>query len=264
MNWLDKLERKFGKYAIRNLMYYIVTINFFTYLLMYFDKSNTFINKLLLNPALVMKGEVWRLITFIFVPEPMSPFWIIIALYFYFLAGRGLEQEWGSFKFNIYYIFGIIGTILSAFISGASVTATYINLSLFLAFARIYPDYEVLLFFILPIKVKYMAYFNWAIIIYSIITVPQISYKIAAVVVIINYFIFFGKDIMVNGINRNKSYKRRREFESKIQYKDTIHRCTVCGLTEKDDPDMEFRYCSKCNGYYEYCSKHLKDHEHKQ
>lgn len=264
MDWLDKLERKFGKYAIKNLMYYIVFLNFATYMIIAFDKSNTIGSKLLLVPNLVLKGEIWRLITFIFVPNVASPFWFIISLYFYYLAGRGLEQEWGSFKFNMYYLFGILATIISSFISGGTATASYINLSLFLAFARVYPDYEILLFFILPIKVKYIGYFNWVFIVYSVIMEPNLSYKIAAIVAIINYFVFFGKDILKNTVNRGKVYQKRREFESSIPYKDSIHRCSVCGITEKDDANMEFRYCSKCNGDYEYCMKHLNNHEHKK
>lgn len=262
MNWIDKLERKLGKYSIHNLMLYIVSLNFFTYLLITFDKSNAVLYKLILDPALVLKGEVWRIITFIFVPPMTSPFWLIIALYFYYLAGRGLEQEWGSFKFNLYYIFGILATILSSFISGGPATASFINLTLFLAFARIYPDYEILLFFVLPVKVKYIGYFNWAFIIYGIITEPSISYKIAGVVAIINYFIFFGRDIVKNSVRRNKVYHRRRQFESQVPFKDTIHKCALCGITEKDDPNMEFRYCSKCNE--EYCMEHLNNHKHKK
>nr|WP_246582984.1 derlin [Clostridium simiarum] len=244
-------------------MMYVVLLNFFVYLLIIFDKSNTVLFKLTLIPDLVLKGEVWRLLTFIFIPPTMSPFWIIITLYFYYLAGRGLEQEWGSFKLNIYYLFGMLATIISSFIIGGPANATYINLSLFLAFARIYPDYEILLFFVIPVKVKYIAYVNWFIIIYGVVSQPLWSYKIAAVVAVINYFIFFGRDIVTNGVRRQKVYNRRRKFKSEIPYKDYIHKCVICGVTEKDDPNMEFRYCSKCNGYYEYCMKHINNHEHK-
>jgi len=263
VNWLNKLERKFGKYSIKNLMLYIASLNFLVYLLIMVDPNNNIVSKLMLKPELVLKGEVWRLITFIFIPPNTSAFFIIFALYFYYIAGRGLEQEWGSFKLNVYYLFGILGTIIASFITKGSATATYLNLSLFLAFARLYPDYELLLFFVIPIKIKYFAYINWVIIIGSIITQKGWAMKLAAIVAVINYFVFFGKDIVTNKVQVRKVHKRREKFKSEIPYKSYIHKCTTCGITEKDNPNIEFRYCSKCNGYYEYCTDHIKDHEHK-
>ena len=188
MNWLNKLERKFGKYSIKNLMLYIASLNFLVYLLIMVDQSNNIVYKLMLKPELILKGEVWRLITFIFIPPNTSAFFIIFALYFYYIAGRGLEHEWGSFKLNVYYLFGILGTIIASFITKGSATATYLNLSLFLAFARLYPDYEVLLFFVIPIKIKYFAYFNWFIIIGAIITQKSWSLQLLLIILKTNFF----------------------------------------------------------------------------
>ena len=132
MNLLNKLEKNFGRFAIRDLMVYIVGMNGLVYLLSYAYPENNAINKLLLDPYLIMKGEVWRLITFIFIPPTASVFWIFFILYFYYIVGIGLEHEWGSFRFNVYYFTGVLGTILGAFVVGGNLTALYLNLSLFL------------------------------------------------------------------------------------------------------------------------------------
>lgn len=261
MNYLDKLEKKFGKFAIKNLMTYIVLLNGIVLLLIYLYPQGNVISSLMLIPSLVMKGQIWRLITFAFIPPDTSIFWALFALYFYYLIGAGLEQEWGSFKFNIYYFMGMIATIIAAFITGGGATAQYINMSLFLAFAYIYPDFEILLFFILPVKVKYLAWLYWAFIGYSLVF-QSIPLKVAALASIVNFLVFFGREIFSNIGRRKKVYDNRKHFDYAPHKKTYIHKCTVCGITEKDNPNMEFRYCSKCDGDHEYCMDHLYNHEH--
>lgn len=261
MNWLDKLDRKFGRYSIPNLMTYIVIFNAVVYVLNFIVPGGLLTSKLTLVPWFVLHGEVWRIVTFILIPPNSSPIFIFFALYFYYMVGDGLEQEWGSFRFNIYYLFGMIATIAASFITSMPMTATYLNLSLFLAFARIYPDFEILLFFFIPIKVKYLGWFNWAIIVYSIVFMP-LDGKVAAAASVVNFLVFFGREILGNTRSRKKVHDNRKRFSSKVIDDIAFHRCTVCGITEKDDPKMEFRYCSKCDGDHEYCMVHLKDHEH--
>ncbi len=260
MNVLNRLERKFGRYAIRDLMVYIVGLNALIYLLSIAYPESGAIGKLVLDPYFITKGEVWRLITFIFIPPAASVLWIFFILYFYYMVGTGLEHEWGSFRFNVYYFTGMLATAAAAFIVGQGATALYLNLSLFLAFAYIYPDFEILLFFIIPVKVKYLAWLNWAFIAFTVLVSP-LSNKVAALVSVSNYFLFFGRDIASGIRNNSSSYRRKRQFNS-FPKKSSIHRCTVCRMTERDDPAMEFRYCSTCEGDYEYCMKHLKAHEH--
>ncbi|MFW6029985.1 MAG: rhomboid family intramembrane serine protease, partial [Halanaerobiales bacterium] len=220
--------------------------------------------RLVLNPYLVMQGEVWRLLTYIFIPPTFSPIFLIFVLYFYYMIGMNLENTWGSFKFNVYYLIGIIATTVVTFFTRGTATSFYLNLTLFLAFARLYPNFQILLFFIIPVKIKYLAWLNWAFFLFTILTGPM-SQRITIIVALSNYFIFFGQDI-INDIKRKKrvQHNRKRFYKkSPVSWGDeAIHKCTVCGITEKDDPKMEFRYCSKCNGAYEYCSKHLNDHEH--
>lgn len=261
MNWLNKLERRLGKFAIKNLMTYIVGINGIIYALSIFGNSGFIINKLMLIPELVLQGEVWRLITYIFIPPNASPIWIIFVLYFYYMVGSALENEWGSFKFNVFYFTGMIGTTIAAFITGYGATALYLNLSLFLAFARIYPDFQLLLFFVIPVKIKYLAMLNWAYIIFTILA-GGMAARLIAVVSILNYFLFFGKDIIARTKSNRQVYNNRRRFHNELPKDFTIHKCTICGKTEKDDPYMDFRYCPECEGDYEYCMEHVRNHEH--
>jgi membrane associated rhomboid family serine protease len=262
VNWLDKLERKFGRLAISGLMKYIVVLNGLVYLLMYLDPTGAYVHTLTLIPQLVWAGEFWRLITYIFIPPSASPLFILFILYFYYLIGSTLEQEWGSFKFNLFYLFGIIGTTLAAFITGGETTSLYLNLSLFLAFAQLFPDFELLLFFILPVKIKYLGWLQWAFIALTVIT-ASLPAKIAALVSVVNFFIFFGKDLFSQAKLNNRSYQRRQKFHSEsISAKTAFHKCTICGRTEVDDPKLEFRYCAQCDGDHEYCLEHLKNHEH--
>jgi membrane associated rhomboid family serine protease len=214
MSWLNKLERKYGKFAIKNLIMYIVGLNAFVFLLGAISPSGLYSveQKLALIPSLVMQGQVWRLITFIFIPFSYSPIWLIFALYFYYLIGTTLERQWGSFKFNVYYLLGISGTIIAAFITGGA-TNEYLNLSLFLAFAYLFPNFEVRLYFILPLKIKYLAYFTWAIFGFDLLTAP-VWKKVAIVAAVVNFFIFFGKDIYKDFKIKRKVRANRKRFRN--------------------------------------------------
>lgn len=266
MNWLNKLERKFGNLYIRNLMLIIVLGNAVIYFITMINGNNELISNIVLDSSKVLNGEVWRLITFIFVPESTSAFWVIFTLYFYYLAGAGLEEEWGGFKFNAYYLIGMLASIIIAFLTGKTVTGSYVNLSLFLAFAKIYPNFQLLLFFIIPIKVKYIAIFNWIMIGISVLSAifsKSLNGVIIALIPVVNYLIFFGKSIFTGTKSSAMNYHRKQKFKSKIREAEFIHKCVVCGITEKDNTNMEFRYCSKCSGKKCYCINHIKNHEHK-
>lgn len=213
---LDRLEKKFGHLAIRGLMLYIVALNLAVFLLALVDPSGNLTGKLALVPSQVFKGEVWRLITYIFIPPSASVLWILFTLYFYYLIGTSLEHEWGSFRFNVYYFVGMIGTTCAAFITGGQATAVYLNLSLFLAFASLYPNYEILLFFLVPVKMKYLAWLNWLFIAYTVVFQP-IPMKIAAIVSIINYFVFFGTELWDNLKARRQVHYNRKRFFKEIR-----------------------------------------------
>ncbi|MDF2841361.1 MAG: hypothetical protein K0Q99_2133 [Clostridia bacterium] len=261
MKWLYKLEKVFGRFAIKNLMTYIVMLNAAAFVLIRLDQTGFAYSKMVLIPQLVFKGEIWRLFTFVAIPPSLSLFWVFFTLYFYYMVGGALENEWGTFRFNAYYFLGIFATIAVSLIFGIPTTPIFINLSLFLAFARIYPNYELLIYFILPVKIKYLAMLEWAFIIYTVLTGSMPS-KMAAIVSLINYFIFFGGDILSGAKSNRQVHQSRQRFRADIPRDFTYHKCTVCGKTEKDDPNMEFRYCDQCEGDYEYCMEHVKNHEH--
>ncbi len=262
MKILRSVERKFGKYAIKDLMLYIVGLNGVIYLLSYVSPETGAAGKLMLDPALVMNGEIWRLVTFVLIPPQTSILWIFFILALYYTVGAGLEAQWGSFMFNIYYLTGMAATVVASFITGQGATALYLNLSLFLAFAYVYPDFELLLFFVLPVKVKYLAWLQWLYILFTVVSAP-LAAKAAALASIVNYFLFFGADILA-GLGRARSAHNWKHKVNAPPLKPTFHRCFVCGRTEKDGPSLEFRYCSTCEGDYEYCMDHLKTHEHKK
>ncbi|MCG8514492.1 MAG: rhomboid family intramembrane serine protease [Halanaerobiales bacterium] len=263
MKWLNWLERRFGKLGINNLIAYIVGITAFVYFLTYIDPSGRFLSRLVLIPSRVFRGEIWRLITYVFIPPRTSLFFIAFVLYFYYMIGKGLENRWGSFKFTLYYLIGYLGTTLAVFITGSVATSFYLNLSLFLAFAMLFPEFEVMVFFILPLKVKYLGILNGLYLGWTLLTAP-LAHKITVVMALANFLLFFGQDLYKIFKNRKQVYRNKRKFSSGVSryQNEPLHRCTICGITELDHPQMEFRYCSKCAGNYEYCSEHLKNHQH--
>lgn len=188
------MERKFGRFAIKNLMLHITILNAIVYLTSYLFTTFSLVSYMALVPNLVMQGQVWRIITYVFVPPNVSIILTAITLYFYYFIGLSLEHRWGSFKFNVYYLLGIILTAAASMISGYTIVGTYLNLSLFFAFAMLYPNMEVLFFFVIPLKVKYLAYLDAAFYAYVLIR-GKAPDRIAIIGSLLNFFIFFGPDI---------------------------------------------------------------------
>ena len=237
MDFLSKLERKFGKYAIRNLPAIIIALYAAGYAISMFMPELLYY--LTLRPDLILRGQVWRVVSWILVPPGSFDIFTIVMLYFYFSIGRTLEYTWGAFRFNVYIFSGIIFTVIGAFLlyfigGGLGYFSTYyINMSIFLA-ASVLSG-------------------GWA-------------DRIAILASLMNFIVFF---LMTRNMSRYspKQRKRRQEFQKsvkKVQPKGqtTRHKCAVCGRTEEDGAHLEFRYCSKCEGNYEYCQDHLFTHEH--
>ena len=277
-NWLDKLERKFSRYAIPNLMTYIIILYVAGFVLNLINP--TFYSQFLsLDAGKILQGQIWRIVTFIIQPPSDSLIFIAFALYLYYMIGKQLEAAWGAFRFNLYFFSGmlfiVLGAILAYLLTGAvlPMDTWYLNLSLFFAFAALYPDIQLLLFFVIPIKIKWLAYLDVALLAYSMIT-SILSGNWAGCVVILcslaNVLVFFlmtrkGKHNSFRQNRRRKEFKKavsRGEAEYRNPNGITKHKCAICGRTEKDDPNLEFRFCSRCNGNYEYCQDHLFTHEH--
>lgn len=209
-NWLQRMSFKFGRYAIENLMMYIVMGMGLVFALDTFMGMNLY-GLLMFHWGAILNGQIWRLVTFIFLPPSSSLIFILISLYFYYMLGSTLEYEWGASKFNIYYFTGMIGSIIAGVITGYA-TNQFLNMSLFFAFAILYPNYTILLFFILPIKMKYLAMFNAVMYVISFIQ-GGISTKVSIVFSLLNVILFFGGQLKTSAIQAYKRYKWRQNFK---------------------------------------------------
>ncbi|MEI3592779.1 MAG: hypothetical protein V8Q05_08110 [Lachnospiraceae bacterium] len=285
---MSKFEKKFGKYAIHNLTMVLIMCYVAGYVieLMGSAAGNNLLGFLTLDPYRILHGQIWRLVTWVIVPPDSLDIFTIIMLLFYYNLGTALERTWGTYRYNVYIFSGMLFTIAGSFLcmgvlyllTGGMATETasvvfysgsyafstyYINLSIFLAFAATYPDMQVLLMFVIPVKVKWMGisgchsddlYRDRRKLIYQIR---------GSGITLLNFVLYFYR------LHRSrispKQMHRKAQFERKSnagRAKVTRHKCAVCGRTEEDDPNLEFRFCSKCNGNYEYCQYHLFTHEH--
>jgi len=237
---------------------------------------------------LIIRGEVWRILTWIFLQFPFSYYAVLslqsvffsaIALYFYYFIGSSLEREWGTPKFTIFYFSGVILHIIFGFIvwftggSATIITPVYLNLSLFFAFATLFPDVQIRLFLIIPIKVKWLGLANAAYFLYNIvygIIAGSLFDVLLPVIAILNYVLFCGDDLLSylrplkvrtspQVVNFKKAAKQVKRVLADKPYR---HKCAVCGKTDVDYPDLEFRYCSRCNGYHCFCTEHINNHIH--
>ncbi len=285
---LDKLEKKIGKYAISNLIVYLLLGYAIGYLLQFGQRFTgiPYLNYLMLEPYYIFRGQIWRLVTWVVIPPSNTNILFAVIMFFlYYQLGTTLERTWGAFRFNVYIFGGMLFTVIGAFITyviygptvpiGSFISTYYINLSIFLAFSTCFPDMQVLLYFIIPIKMKWMSIFYLVIIGYSVVDYLMSGYLFAAMPIIaslLNWFIFF---MMTRNLQRYnpKDIHRRAEFRRqatppRTQYRDGTpiarHKCAVCGRTEITNPELDFRFCSKCSGNYEYCSEHLFTHQHIQ
>ena len=326
MDFLDKMERKIGKHPIENLMRYVVICYIVGYILYYaFPDALSYLT---LEPYYILHGQIWRIVSWILVPPSTSIIWAVIMVFFYYQLGTNLEHVWGAFKFNVFFFGGMIWTVIGAFIlyfaflvrtgtpyllnsvgSSSMISTYYMCMSIFIAFALMFPDQKVMLYFIIPIRMKWLAVFYVVITIYEAV----VSYwpaRISIIMALVNFVLFYLAMNKGRGPNP-KNYKRKHDFKRKTsqqfgytgsgkQYgpagkakgpghrsagpsgrsagsagrstsrggaggptvKVSRHKCAVCGQTELDNPNLEFRYCSKCNGNYEYCQNHLWSHKH--
>jgi membrane associated rhomboid family serine protease len=252
MSLLDKLERRFGFLAIPGLIRIVVAFNALVFVLVRLNPSFQYV--LDLNPARIMRGEVWRLVTYIFLPQTFSPWWIIFVLWFLWYIGEGLEQAWGAFRLTLYFFLGMVGTTIAAFFFGANFSNSMLTAGLFFAFARFYPNEIIYVFFILPLKIKWLAWVMAAFLFFGLV-VGSASYRMAAVAGLSNYLIFFGPGLIREARNRQEVTVRRKRFESSAQDKnEPLHRCAVCGATELSDSTLDFRVARDGE---EYCMAHL-------
>lgn len=271
---VDRFCVKHPRFGIRNLMIYIIIANAIVWVFSMMDHTGNFIGMLQFSPYHILHGQVWRLFTFAFIPQS-GGLLLLIELYFYYFIGSTLERQWGSGKFTIYYLMGIVLTVLFGFILywaadiNVRLSAQYINLSMFFAFAMLYPDMRVLLFFFIPIKIKWLALVD---LVYFIAAVVQLSFPVnlVPVVAILNCLLFCMGDLLdyfrpikarnsKQAVNFRREARRIRQQQQNAPYK---RKCAVCGRTDTGNPNLEFRYCSRCQGFHCFCEDHINNHVH--
>ena len=303
MEFLNKMEKKFGRFAIHNLSTYIIALYVAGYLMSVIAPE--FLNYLTLEPYYILRGQIWRLLTWVIVPPTTLGFAAIIMLFFYYSVGNLLERTWGAFRYNVYIFSGMAAMVIGAFVLyfalggrtlfGLAISTYYINMTIFLAFASTYPDTQVMLYFLIPIKMKWLGIVYGALLLSDFLRYNWVM-KVIMLVSTLNFLVYFIYT-RKNGIKRDFrrwDYNRRNQqgqssgagrtfaggfgktFADSFGQKNeepagktvkgngpiTRHKCAVCGRTELDGDDLEFRFCSKCNGNYEYCQDHLFTHEH--
>ena len=279
---MERFALRHPNFGVPNLMLYIVIGNVAAFFLLRMTYYQAYA-AMAFEWGSILRFQLWRLVSFIFIPQSTEPFSLILSLYFMYFIGSMLEREWGTPKFNLYYLSGVVLTILTGIISyyafGAGVlTGTYyVNMSMFLAFAALYPDARLMLLYIIPVKAKWLALADLALFAVDVIAALLRGDWLSAllpVIALLNFLIFFWCEI-VDQLDRRRAYARHRNSRQTIQFKSAVrqqrkkeaqqgyrHKCSVCGRTDTDCPDLEFRYCSRCAGYHCFCVDHIFNHEH--
>ena len=274
--------------GISNLMLYITLGSALVYVMSMIDESATLYYALCFDRNLILQGQVWRLFSYVFTYDGGNVIWTAVGLLCYFSLGRAMENVWGTCRFNLFYLTGVVMMDIFCMLFGGYANISYLNMSLFLGYATLYPNAQFLLFFIIPVKAWIFALIDLAITLYNVILLTAmgaIPYNLFPLVAIANYFLFFGKDVvnvipMSWQVNFRRLFKKKKSYAPKPtgtvpfpaagSYRATTasvkapytHKCTVCGRTDVTNPELEFRYCSRCNGYHCYCEEHISNHTH--
>jgi len=290
LSFLKNIRKKFDLFCFKNrdkgipnLMLYIVLGTAVVYVMSQMAGNVYLYNLLYFDRALILRGQIWRLITYPLTYNAGNLLLMAISLLCYYSLGRAMENVWGTLRFNLFYLTGMIMMDVYCMIFGGYASVTYLNLSLFLSYATLYPDAHFLLFFIIPIKAWIFALIDLVVVLIDLVTYP-FPYNLFSVISLANYFLFFGKDVL-NVIpmswraNARRLLRRKpKQTKAKVipfsagSYEASnatpkapyTHRCTVCGRTDVSNPELEFRYCSRCKGYYCYCQDHINNHSHIQ
>ena len=289
---MKELRRRFNRFCfqnrhkgIPNLMLYISLGCALVYLMTQVTQNLLLYSLLVFDRDAILHGQIWRLITYPLTFYHSNILLMAVFLFCYYSLGRAMENIWGTLRFNLFYFCGILMMDVWCMIFGGYASVTYLNLSLFLSYATMFPNAQFLLFFIIPVKAWIFALFDLALVLYSLLADP-FPYNCFSVISLANYFLFFGADVLnvipmswrVNArrLFRKKSYAPKQEkpkvipFSQAGSYEATTakpkapytHKCTICGRTDVSNPELEFRYCSRCNGYHCYCEDHINNHTH--
>ncbi len=284
---MKNLRQRFERFCFKNrdkgipnLMLYISLGTALVYLFTQFSGNYYLYSLLYFDRDLILQGQVWRLISFPLVYDTNNLLLTAITLFCYYSIGRAMENLWGTLRFNLFYLSGVLMMDIYCMIFGGYADVYYLNLSLFLSYATMFPDAHFLLFFIIPVKAWIFALLDLVLVLFGLIAYPFPA-NLFSVISLANYFLFFGKDVLNViplswRINTKRLFKKKPKgakvvpFPNAGSYEATTasvkepytHRCTVCGRTDMSNPELEFRYCSRCKGYHCYCIEHINNHEH--
>ena len=268
--------------GIPNLMLYISLGNAAVYLISMLAGNYTLYNLLCFSRTAILHGQVWRLISYPLTLHNSNILFMLITLFCYYSLGSAMERQWGTLKFNIFYFTGVLLMDIYGMLFNCQASVYYLNMSLFLSFATMYPQAGFLLFFIIPIKAWIFALIDLLIVMIGVFQMPFTAYNLFPLIALGNYFLFFGKDVLnvvpLSWQNAIRSVFHKKPKQPKVipftvvttqapkkqEQPAYTHRCTVCGRTDVSNPELEFRYCSKCKGYYCYCGDHINNHSHIQ
>ena len=288
---MKDLRRRFNRFCfqhrnkgIPNLMLYISLGCALVYLMTQITQNALLYSLLVFDREAILQGQVWRLITYPLTFYNSNLLLMAVALFCYYSIGRAMEHIWGTLRFNLFYFCGVILMDIWCMIFGGRADVTYLNLSLFLSYATMFPDAQFLLFFIIPVKAWIFALVDLLLVLFSFFADP-FPYNFFSIISLANYFLFFGPDVL-NVIPMSWRANVRRLFKKgqttkqdrpKVvpfpkagSYEATTaapqvpytHKCAVCGRTDVSNPELEFRYCSRCSGYHCYCEDHISNHSH--
>ena len=281
---IDRFCQKHRNFGIRKLMLCIVLITAGVFVAILASELGgpegvSLFSLITFNPLFIAQGQIWRIISWVFIPISDNILWFALSLYFYYFIGSTLEREWGTGKFTIFYTSGVVLNIIYAVImwfafrTPVMITPLYLNLSMLFAFATLFPDVVIRLFFIIPLKIKWLAIFNAVFFVISMVQSILAGFYFLAfipLVAILNYLLMCGHEL----ISYFQPYKMRsspqvinykkaaKQVKRDLADKTYRHKCAVCGKTDSEYPDLEFRYCSRCNGYHCFCVDHINNHIH--
>lgn len=273
---IDRFCALHPRLGVPGLMRYIVAANAVLYVLSIFDKSGLLLRFLAMDPYAVLHGEVWRLVTYVLIPEG-GDILILFTFLFYFWLGESMERLWGSTKFTVYYVSGVLltdlGVMVAYLIDGQRILvygAFYVGTALFMAYALTNPDGVVYFFFVIPIKLKWMAFVEGGLFVLQVLryaAAGRWGMALMPIIAMLNLFVFFSPDLSrradrFQARHRSEAVQFRKAVKEQKRQRGYNHKCEVCGRTDTDFPDLQFRYCSKCTGYHCFCEEHIFNHVH--
>jgi hypothetical protein len=258
-NFLQRMERRLAPFAIPHLTPLVIAGQAVCFFL---GQANPqFSERLVLVPQNVANGEVWRLVSFLFLPPCGNPLFAFFAWYLFWLMGTALENRWGALRYNVFLLVSYVATVAVVFLAGIpAVTNVYLFASVFLVFAYYYPDFPLALFFVIPVPIKFLAGIQWLTYLFLLVN-GGMTARLIIPASLANFFLFVGPELAARVRNhRRRVGYQRRVAASREQF---VHRCTICGITDKTHPKVDFRFCTKCDGDFEYCQNHIRNHEHR-